>query len=220
MLLFCDTDCLIQLFMVGRVSLLKWLKTRYGLASIVVPEVEIEVLWHRKFSDQFEHDFKKSVSTGIITVFDYSHPELHLASILTPPQAGAATRAILDTGRYYAKRVGSGEAYSHAACIHLGMPLLSHDKSAIDTLSALSLDTAAPVLRVFDLIGHAYQHNNLAERDCDLIRQTLSKANEFLPRVFKKASFRDGFKNYDQRLLEGPPSPCQKFDDPLFLEPV
>ena len=216
MLLFCDTDCLIQLFKVNQVGLLKWLRSRYGLASIVVPEVELEIVWHKKFSSQFEHHFKKAVTAGAITVFDYSRPELHLP----PQQAAAAVRSILATGRIYARRLGDGEAYSHAACIHLGMPLLSHDMSAIETLSALRLDTAAPVLRVFDLVALAYEHNNLAERDCDAVRQTLSKAKEFLPRPFKRASFRDGLKNYDQRLLEGPPSPCQKFDDPLFLRPV
>lgn len=219
MLLFCDTDCLIQLFSVKQVGLLRWLRTRYNLRSIVVPEVENEVVWHRKFSNKFEQDFKKSVTTGAITVFDYSQPELQLSPMLATPQAAAAARSILRTGRDYALRVGSGEAYSHAACVHLGMPLLSHDKSAIDTLLACHLQTAAPVLRVFDLVSLAYRQNQLLEKQCNDIRQALSKAGEFLPAVFKNASFVSGLRSYDQRLVEtaGTPPPCQKFDDPLFL---
>jgi hypothetical protein len=219
MLLFCDTDCLIQLFLVKQVGLLRWLRTRYNLRSIVVPEVEHEVVWHRKFGDKYEMEFKKSVTAGAITVFNYSQPELHLSPMFAIPQAAAAAGSILRTGHDYALRVGKGEAYSHAACVHLGMPLLSHDKNAIDTLLACHLQTAAPVLRVFDLVSLAYRQNQLAEKQCDGIRQALSKEREFLPAVFKNASFVNGLRNYDQRLVEttDTPPPCQKFDDPLFL---
>lgn len=219
MLLFCDTDCLIQLFLVRQVGLLKWLRTRYDLRSIVVPEVENEVVWHRKFADKFEPDFKKAVAACVIAVFDYSQPEVQLSSMFAPPQAAAAARAIQGTGRGYALRVGNGEAYSHAAGVHLGMPLLSHDKSAIDTLLTGRLQTAAPVLRVFDLICLAYRQNQIAEKQCDVIRQTLRQAGEFLPAAFRNASFVNGLRSYDQRLFEttDTPRPCQKFDDPLFL---
>jgi hypothetical protein len=210
--------------MVRQVGLLKWLRTRYGVSSVVVPEVENEVVWHRKFSNRFEQDFKKSVSTGVIAVFNYSQPELHLSSILTPPQVTVAVRAIMNTAKDYAFRVGAGEAYSHAACVHLGMPMLSHDKNAIDTLLACRLKTAAPVLRVFDLIGLAYRQNRLVEKQCDLVRQTLSQAGEFVPGAFKNASFERGLKSYDQRLFDragsGAPSVCQQFDSPLFLAQV
>jgi hypothetical protein len=152
-LLFCDTDCLIQLFIARQSSLLRWYKVRYNLEAVVVPEVESELSWHMKFKGRFDPDLKKALASGLITVFDYTRPE-QLSPFFPVLQVASATaQAIEQTGNDYALRVGGGEAYSHAACIHLGAPLLSHDKSAVNTLLYNSLQTAAPVLRVFDLVA-------------------------------------------------------------------
>lgn len=225
MFLFCDTDCLIQIFITDEVSLLKWLKAKYGLEAIVVPEVENEITWHRKFKDRFESDLRRAVTAEVIATFDYSHPELQLSRVLPVTQAATVVRAILDTGRNYAMRVQPGEAYSHAACIHLDAPLLSHDRDAVRVLEANKLKTAAPTLRVFDLIALAYQKNARTLKDCDTVRQTLYAAREFLPRVFSRASFEDGIKLFDQRLRDladwtggGDPPTCKKFNEPYYAK--
>ncbi len=225
LLLFCDTDCLIQLFMVNQTSLLRWFRTRYHLEAVVVPEVENELSWHMKFRDQFDPELRKTIASGLLAVLDYSQPE-QLSDFFSIPHAAAATsQAITKTGNDYALKVGEGEAYSHAACIHLGMPLLSHDKSAINTLLYNDLKTAAPVLRVFDLIALAYQQGALTVNACDSIRQGLGRAHEFIPKAFRHASFERGLKEFDPRLYELPanadrPSPCQNFDDRYCLNPT
>ncbi len=157
-----------------------------------MPEVENELSWHRKFKDRFESDLRKALAADVITTFDYSRPELQLSRFLPAAQVATTVRAILDTGRQYEARVHPGEAYSHAACIHLDAPLLSHDRDAVRVLEANRLKTAAPMLRVFDLIALAYRKNARTLKDCDAIRQTLYAASEFVPKVLKRASFEDG----------------------------
>ena len=222
LLLFCDTDCLIQIFITNQTSLLKWLKAKYGIKSVIVPEVESELAWNVKFKDRFDKHLKKALSAGVISAFDYSRPDLHLSEILPLPQATITARAISETGLGYNLRVGRGEAYSHAACIHLGTPLLSHDRSAIITLLQHGLQTAVPVLRVFDLIGLAYRQGGMTMKACDSARQALSQSSEFLPRAFKHATFEHGLRSFEARLYDltectGTSQSCQKFDDPLFL---
>jgi hypothetical protein len=172
LLFFCDSDCLIQIFISNQIPLLKWLKAAYGVKTVIVPEVDYEVAWTVRFKDRFDRQLKKALSSGVISIFDYSRPE-QLSSLLSSPQAVITAKAITQTGKGYALRVGAGEAYSHAACIHLGKHLLSHDKSAIKTLRSQGLTTAAPVLRLFDLICLAYRRGHMSEKDCDAVRQEL-----------------------------------------------
>ena len=225
LLLFCDTDCLIQIFIATQSSLLRWFKSRYGLQAVIVPEVESELAWHGKFRDRFDPDLRKAVTSGLITVFDYSRSEQLSPFFPALHAATAAARTITKTGGDYALKVGSGEAYSHAVCVHLGMPLLSHDRSAINTLRLNNLQTAAPVLRVFDLVALAYQQREMTAKACDAIRQALGRSREFLPRAFRHASFERGLSDFEARLCELPtgadrPAACQNYDDRYFLVPV
>lgn len=225
LLLFCDTDCLIQLFIVNKISLLRWFKARYGLESVLVPEVESELSWHMRFHDRFEPEIRKATAAGLLRVFDYSRPEQVAPFLSAPSAAEAASRSIIKAGNDYALKVGDGEAYSHAACIHLGMPLLSHDRSAINTLYLSNLQTAAPVLRVFDLLALAHQQAQLTTKDCDSIRQQLNQRNEFVPKAFRHAAFESGLLGFTRRLYELPataarPNPCQSYDDLFFLDPL
>lgn len=224
LLLFCDTDCLIQLFAVNKIAIFRWFKARYSLEAVVVPEVEAELSWHMRFRDRFEPEIRKATAAGVLRVLDYSKPEQIVSFLPSPSAAEAASRSIIKTGQEYALRVGEGEAYSHAACIYLGMPLLSHDKSAINSLCLNNLRTAAPVLRVFDLLALAYQKEQLVVKDCDAIRQQLNRLNEFVPKSFRHAAFESGLRSFDQRLYELPPTaarpnPCQSYNDPFFLDP-
>jgi hypothetical protein len=223
-LLLYDTDCLLQLFITNQVRLLRWLKSHYRLGAAIVPEVEAEASWNARYRDRFESDVRKAISTGTISVFDYSRPELQLQDILATPQAEVTMRAIINTGREYALRVGRGEAYSHAVCVHLGLPLLSHDISAIKILLEHGQRTAVPTLRFFDLVALAYGTGKMSARDCDSVRQALDRAKEFLPRAFVRASFEDGLGKFDRRLLDleecttGRPPACVKYDDPFVLQ--
>jgi len=122
-LLFCDSDCLIQIFMVNQVPLLKWLKTQYRVQPIIVPEIYSELSWNGRFKDQFDRPLRKAVSAGVLSIFDYFRPE-QMPKHLSAPQAAIMAKAITDTGREYNLIVDLGEAYSHAACVHLGAPLL------------------------------------------------------------------------------------------------
>jgi hypothetical protein len=131
-------------------------------------------------------------------------------------------KAISDTGREYNLIVDFGEAYSHAACVHLGAPLLTQDKRSIKTLLDQGRPTAVPVLRVFDLLALAFRRGGITEKACDTVRQLLNQSAEFLPPPFRNASFIKGIKTFDARLYDEsectePPTPCLKFNDPLFL---
>src|SRR5688572_15065850 len=64
--LFCDSDVLIQIFSIKQTSLLKTLKTKYGIAPLVVPEVEEEVYWHKKFKSKFQQDMEKALGDGLL----------------------------------------------------------------------------------------------------------------------------------------------------------
>src|SRR5258708_22268451 len=106
-LLFCDTDCLIQLFISRQVGLLMWLEERYGLESVIVPEVEVELAFHRKFKGRFDPDLRRALSSGAISLFDYSRPELGLVEFFpVTAAAAAASLAIVSTGRAYALNLG------------------------------------------------------------------------------------------------------------------
>jgi hypothetical protein len=221
MLLFCDSDCLIQIFISNQVPLLRWLRANYGLEAIVVPEVDAELSRHQKFKDQFEADLRKAETSGIITVFDYSRPEVQL-SFLPPTQAATTMRAILTTGHVYRSRLGRGEAFSHAACAHLDMPLLSHDINAVRILLKNNLKTAAPVLRVFDLVVLAYHKQGISQKECKAIRQALQGSSEWLPSAFDRNSFVAGLPYYNARLHDlsdytGTPPSCQRYNDLLYL---
>lgn len=225
MLLFCDTDVLIQIFITRQTKLLKWFRTEYGLEAVVVPEVENEIAWHAKFKDRFDPDLKKAIAAGVITVFDYSDVQSY--SFLPPPQASIAAAAIAQVGRDYVLKVGLGEAYSHAASVHLGMPFLSHDISAIRTLTAGAKRVAAPTLRFFDLLCLARSKNYLTEKECDQARKALNNfsSTEWLPQSFLYSSFAQGFSGFDRRLFDiaessGKPPACLSYRDPLFLVPV
>jgi hypothetical protein len=225
-LLFCDSDCLIQLFIARQVALLRWLAESYSLESVIVPEVEAELAFHLKFKTRFDPDLRRALSSGAVSLFDYSRPEQRLAEFFSvPAAASAASAAMTRAGRTYALRLGDGEAYSHAVAVHLGMPLLSHDRNAIDTLRENRLQAAAPTLRVFDLVGFAFQRGQIDIKQCEAIRKTLMGAREWVPRVFASTSYEKGRGHFNRRLYDiceftgKVPPDCREFYDPLYLQP-
>jgi hypothetical protein len=223
MILFCDTDCLIQLFKCGRPQVLRWVRQRYGLTPMVVPEVENEVVYHLKFGLRFEKEFKQATDNGTLSVLDYQHPSSAVASLLPGEGAAAAAlRAIVSTGKEYARILDEGEAHSHAASVHLGSPLLSHDRSAVETLVNCGKPTAIPVLRVFDLLVLAHKAGQLMAKSCETIRQQFYQEREWLPDEFYGTSFDKGLAHFPSRLVdaaeyEGEPPKPARYDQPLYV---
>ncbi len=207
--LLCDSDALIQLFIAKQILLLRSLRKLYGLQSVIVPEVEVEVAWHARFGDRFQQELDKAINEHILARYDVK---------LIQPLHGAGSSAIdlsiQQLGAEYHKRIGRGEAYTFAAAITLAQPALSHDKQALDILLENGLQVPTTVLRVFDLLGLYYQTHEFSEAECDQVRQAiLQHPREFVPRPFRNASFRNGLVNFYPRLHDtanpsvGLPSP-------------
>lgn len=223
MILFCDADCLIQLFTCKGTNLLRWVRIKCGLAIMVVPEVEMELVHNGTHGNKFEADINKATAHGLIEVLDYSRPSAAVKALCsTEGAATAALQSIVKTGREYNYWVDLGEAYSHAACIHLGAPFLSHDKTAVETLERHNKPMALPVLRVFDLMTLAHSVGHATSRDCESMRKRLYHAGEWLPPEYYRQSFTDGARQFKSRLRDArecaglPPQPS-RYDDPLFV---
>ena len=112
----------------------------------------------------------------------------------------ASWAAFQSLGALYYGHVGSGEAYTFAAALTLGMPALSNDFNAIRTLESNFHALPTPVLRTFDVLGFCYQSGCLELRVCEAVRSELLKNREGLPKAFMYASFQDGLKNFSPRL--------------------
>ena len=198
----CDTDALIQLFLSKNIKPLQVL-TNYGIQPVIVPEVEIELASNRKYSHRIQSDVRKSIASGLLRVLD----KTTLATVLGGPAAAASASATLTAihtlGAQYQRYVDLGEAYTHSAAITLGTPSLSHDITALRALTNAGLATPDPVLRLFDLVALCYQTGDLSAGDCDLIRQTLSGESEWLPLAFKNTSFAGGIHKFCPRILDG-----------------
>src|SRR2546425_8700904 len=65
-LLLCDTDSLIQLFLTRLVTKkllpLRVLRDEYGIQPAIVEEVETELMWTRRYKDQFAPELKKALA--------------------------------------------------------------------------------------------------------------------------------------------------------------
>lgn len=204
-LLFCDTDALIQLFLTGQNKLLRSLKTRYGIQPVIVFEVENELRQHKKYKSKVEPQFDKALSTEIIQLFDLSSLQSclkSLSSILPPAAVQATWDTIQANGRQYEIRVGTGEAYTHAAAVSLQMPSMSNDGRAVNTLSNSGVQTPTPVARTFDVVTLFYQVEVLSLKDCEDIRRTLLQCSEGVPREFQNSSYSDGVTSFASRLLD------------------
>ena len=197
-LLLCDTDALIQVFIAQLVPSLRELKSSYGIQPTIVPEVEIEVSWNKKFKAQFDPVLRKTISSGVLIVLDKTGLEF----CVDAPLVGALSSQIQTLGAEHHKCVGLGEAYAFAAAVTLGQPAISNDFSAVQALTTSGFAVPSPVLRFFDLLVFFYQTGYLTEADCDQVRQTLLKRNEFVPAPFQRASFKNGLTYFCPRLLD------------------
>jgi len=205
-LLVIDTDALVQLMIGGRLPLLRELKARYSINSVIVPEVEIEVASSRRFS-KYQPTLAKAISNGIVKIFDSSRYAslLQQSASLQRTAAGVSYGDIQSLGATYNLRVDRGEAYTFAAAVRLRQPAMSNDFSAIKALDKAGFALPVPVLRAYDLIVFAFQTKLITQRDCDSFRKSLlsESVSEFIPREMRSNSFVDGFMVYVPRLVDG-----------------
>jgi len=162
----------------------------------------------------------KALKRGILTKLDQSTFQGYLGTAT----AGTSWGSFQALGVRYYGFVQRGEAYTHAAAVSLGMPVLSNDSTAVRVLEGQMMSVAVPVLRFFDIIIFAHAANVLTTKDCEDIRSTLLKNGEGLPGPFKNASFVNGAKIFPCRLQVGNaagspyPQPTNYYD-PLTIIP-
>jgi hypothetical protein len=191
------------MFMCGEKKILPALNRNYGIRGIIVPEVESELRWSKKFKQRFEAPLEKALGTGTLSVLS----EATLASVLsdlgrTDEARSTLFQGIQRRGLEYNRRVGLGEAYTFAAAVELGQPAASNDMDALQILEKAGLPVPEPTLRFFDFIVFGVQTQIVVERQADGMRQTLVRESEWLPRPFAKANFLGGLSSFVPRLLD------------------
>lgn len=201
-LLLADTDCLIQLFLTiqqnNNLIPLRLLKDDYGIQPAVVPEVETELMWSRRFGGRFVPQLKKALGNGLIEVLDTTTLPRYIPTHL----AKGVNESCQTLGQQYNRFADRGEAYTFAAAVTLSEPALSNDKSALDALEYNGMTLPSPVLRVFDLLAFSHQTGALDVKDCDMIRKELVQLGEHVPRAFKNVSFLKGLAQFCPRILD------------------
>lgn len=200
----CDTDVLIQLFLTNQPPILRVLQHRYGVRCVIVPEVESEARWSKRFGARFEQALDKALRTGTLSVLDQSSIGLLLPGTTLPAATlGGVIQAIQTVGASYNLKVDRGEAYTYAAALAIGVPAASNDNNALSTLEKAGLGVPSPTLRFFDLIAFGVQSGLLKASDADVVRKSLVSAGEHVPKAFKNVSFSVGISSFCPRLVDG-----------------
>lgn len=213
--LVCDADALIQFFVAKQFVPLQVLRNRYGVQPIIVPEVELELRWTRRYKSTFVPDLTKALATGLLKVCDVS-----LIATLGVPATLAATavQQVQDLGARFALHGGDGESYTHATALTLGLPALSHDRAALDVFTEKGLPVPKTVLRVYDLIVICHRTGVLTTAQCEAFRKALDAANErIFPSVFRRMSYANAVAQFSPRLFDSAcaPSPLPVPETPF-----
>jgi len=219
-LLLCDSDALVQFFLIDDLRPLQALRTSFQIQPTITLEVDLELRWLAKYKSFFVPKLDKALKHGILTKLDQGTFQGYLGTA-APGTSWSSFQAL--GARYYGF-VQRGEAYTHAAAVSLGMPALSNDGTAVRVLEGQMMSVAVPVLRFFDIIIFAHEFKVLTTKDCEEIRSALFKNGEGLPGPFKNASFVNGEKTFPRRLRVGNaagspyPQPTNHYD-PLTIIP-
>ena len=224
--LFCDSDVLIQLFLVKQTRLLDRLSSEYHIRPIVVSEVEGEIRNHRKFGQEFEQPFLDATRSEILGILDEDTFGNCLADCGFPLRLSENLwEKIQDLGNRLSSCIQGGEAYTHAAGQVLSMPILSNDYAAINTLRNSGCPTAVPALRSFDLFCFAYKQKWLDTGSFKSLLQALASKNEWIHQDFLGMPWpqlEEKIETFQCRLIawekhgSSPPSP-NRYMDPLYL---
>jgi len=224
--LLCDTDAATQLLLAGDVSALRHLKRVYGIQPAIVEAVEFELrspqsLSLRKLVAKYEPALDKAINNATIQILDERSLPAYVGHSANAVWTEVAIRATK-----WARRVQRGEAYSHSMALSLGIPLVTHDLSAIKILEKDGEALTTPLLRVFDLYAFGFQCGCMTEDQCDSCRKSLLQLNEFIPRAFQHRSFREGLEQFYIRLqcaskaALGHTDPIEPHDHRLVIRPM
>lgn len=198
-LLLCDTDALIQVFMVGETRLLRLLRDRFAVQPCVVPDVDGELAWNATYRDRFDDDRRKALEAGLLVPFDAEA----VGRVLPGPTA--AIQVMLGRAKLVGESLNDivdvGEAYTHAAASLLSMPAMSNDYAALKALREAKRPGASPTVRSWDLLVFGFHDGLLTTRDLDSARKQLREAGEWLPRVFRSQGCASALAQFDSRLL-------------------
>lgn len=223
--LLVDTDVLLQAFLARLKSPFGVFRQRFGVVAAVVPEVERETRFN-KYGTRFEPDFLKLRDAGhVVTLGTAELRQLLSDRGERDPQITHVIQRYSQTAQQYALHIDEGEAYTHAAAITFGLPMVSNDWQAIRGLEAQGLPTGAPVLRFFDCLVLAEEENVLSAQKCQAIRDEFRRIGEHVPEAFDShASFHDCRAQFKRRVTvrsdgANPPKP-KHYKDVLYLERV
>lgn len=193
---FFDSDALLQILLAGPQQIFSILRSDFGVGSFMMSEVEVEVRSNRRLSGLVRPQLDKSLKTHSLNILNSAHLD-ELCAALPAPVSLANIREL---GAEYALMVGKGEAYSHAAGLMLGMPVVSNDMNAIRTLEANGKTLPPTILRSYDLLGFLYVEGYLAKLEAEQALKTLKARSEWMPDCLRHASFEDGIRQFNIRL--------------------
>jgi hypothetical protein len=198
--LIMDTDVLIQVLLTKSTGLLRKLKNEYSVQPLIVEAVEAEMFRHtrRRFSN-IKALYDKTLNSGTIRV---------LTEELLRHENGSAIGSSLfrqaeRLGQDLHNAIDRGEAFSHAAAITLGVPVMTHDRNAINKLGGNGVKFSEPLLRIYDLIAFGVQTGALTYDDCDGVRDALLDNNEWVMQCFRNCKYSSGLPLFFPRLVDG-----------------
>ena len=194
-LLLFDGDALSQFLLANEHAPFRSLKKNYKIQCAIVEAVDYELRQNKKFFTKIKDTYEKLLKTeALIALDDRTYP-----AFVNAPQAVSQAIALLGT-RYHDK-IDVGEAYTHAASVTLGIPVVSHDRKALAAMDKAGLAYFNPVLTAFDVVVFAHQCGAMSAMQCNDMRKVLiAKGNEYLPEQFKNSSFEDGLPKFSPRL--------------------
>jgi hypothetical protein len=229
-ILLLDSDALIQLSIKPHLWILREFKARYGMQTVIVPEVENEVLTSRRYAARVSTNVNKSIGNGNIRVLERAKftALLQGSPVLQASAVGVSYADIQALGAAYNRRIDTGESYTFAAGVKLQQPAVSNDNRALKTMHVNGFTFPPYVFRAFDLIVFAYQAGLIDDSEADSFRKMLlTEGNEAIPAAFEHTSFAKGLAAYRPRLLDSTKQACgtlgastQPWASTLFVVPT
>ncbi len=185
-------------------SILHSLGAEYGIQTVVTEAVDNEM--EGNFRGKFRgHDgpYRKAIQKGVISILTQDWVRTNFG-----PDDGGILDEINSLGEELYTMVGRGEAYTHAAAMVLGVPCLTNDRSAVNTLKRAGSPVAATIFRSFDVLVFGLQIGLIDLPACDAARKLLLKIPSHIPEAFRQCSFEDGLGKFFPRLLDGDKPSC------------
>src|SRR6267154_3417475 len=107
-LMFCDSDALVQFFLIDDLRPLQALKTQFHIQPTITLEVDLELRWLAKHKNFFVPKLDKALKHGILTKLDQGTFQGYLGTAA----AGTSWGSYQALGVRYYGFVQRGEAYT------------------------------------------------------------------------------------------------------------